>query len=197
MSDDASHLIHLLKRIAHDDENALEELYNCTVNRIYGMARKFVVNSDLAEEVVSDVFMQVWEQADRYTEAKAAPMGWLLMICRSRALDKLRREKRFTDNVCSTDEESPVEDSAAGEPIVDMMSHELSKEVTEALDLLSFQQRQTLCLAFYKGMSHKEIASYTGDPLGTVKTNLRRAQDILRGSLQEVYKGTGGLYGNA
>jgi len=197
MSDDTSHLINLLKRISHDDERALEELYNCTVNRIYGMARKFVVNPDLAEEVVGDVFMQVWEQADRYTESKAAPMGWLLMICRSRALDKLRREKKFTEKTYSTDEENDVEDTTAVEPMLDMMSSELSKEVTEALELLSFQQRQTLCLAFYKGMSHMEIASYTGDPLGTVKSNLRRAQELLRGSLLEAHKGTGGLYGNA
>ncbi|CAA6823384.1 MAG: Unknown protein [uncultured Thiotrichaceae bacterium] len=197
MSDDTSHLINLLQRISQEDEKALEELYNCTVKRIYGMARKFVVNPDLAEEVVSDVFMQVWEQAERYTESKAAPMGWLLMICRSRALDKLRREKKFTEKTYSTNEENPVEDPHAEEPIVDMMDHELSKEVIEALEQLSVKQRQALCLVFYKGMSHKEIASYTGDPLGTVKSNLRRAQEVLRGSLLEAYKATGGLHGNA
>lgn len=196
MSDDSGYLIKLLTRISHADEKALGELYDSTVNRIYGMARKFVLKPEFAEEVVSDVFMQVWEQADQYSEAKAQPMAWLLMICRSRALDKLRREKRFTDKTYSADDQNEAEDASTAEPVDDMMKIELSHEMLAALDLLSFQQRQTLCLAFYKGMSHQEIASYTGEPLGTVKSNLRRSQEVLRGALLETYQGSGGIYGN-
>lgn len=176
-------LLNLLERIKQGEDAALEALYNNTVNRVYGLAVKIVNRPDLAEEVVGDVFLQVWRKARDFDEQKAVPMAWLLMICRSRALDRLRREKRVTKDQYPQDEQKEVEDTNITLPLDDLLHSELSDNIRKAMVLLNDRQRHVIVLAFYKGMSHQEISDYTGDPLGTVKSNLRRAQGILKQSL--------------
>ena len=198
-------LITLLEKMSVGDQAAMESFYDATVNRVYGMAMKVVLRSELAEEVVSDVYLQVWRQASRYNSHRATPVGWLLMICRSRALDKLRREKSATKNQYQEDDQHETEDENMESPLETMMKGDLSKQVTAALQILTRSQRQTIALAFFKGMSHKEIANYTDQPLGTVKSNIRRAQAILRNALDssdlssdlDNNQDTGGIYGKA
>ena len=98
MIEDQSGLVALLERIRLSDELAMSGFYDATVSRVYGMAMKVVQRAELAEEVVGDVYMQVWRQINNYKADRASPIGWLLMICRSRALDILRREKTVTRN---------------------------------------------------------------------------------------------------
>ena len=139
--------------------------------------------------------MQVWQQADKYNPQRASPIAWILMICRSRALDKLRREKSATMNQYQEDPQQDTLDETTPTALDSMMQNELSTRITNALRLLSKSQRQTIALAFYRGMSHQQIAHYTGEPLGTVKSNIRRAQAVLRNALDSDDINVGGLYG--
>lgn len=190
-------LITLIESIAKGDESAMSEFYDVTVNRIYGMAMKVVSRTELAEEVVGDVYLQIWRQATNYRTERASPIGWILMICRSRALDILRREKSATRNQFQEDEGFDFEDESTEIPLDNIMASETSKLVSAALKILNKKQREALSLAFYKGMSHKEISEYTGQPLGSVKSNIRRAQDILRNTLDKDELCSGGFYGKA
>jgi RNA polymerase sigma-70 factor (ECF subfamily) len=197
MIEDQSALVSLVERISLGDEVAMSEFYDATVSRVYGMAMKVVSRSELAEEVVGDVYLQVWRQANNYTLNRASPIGWLLMICRSRALDMLRREKSATRNQFQGEEVSDIEDLLTENPLDDIMDNEISKLLSAALKLLNKKQREAITLAFYKGMSHKEISDYTGVPLGTVKSNIRRAQALLKGILAKNELCTGEFYGKA
>lgn len=173
-------LLAMLERIKEGEEAALEMLYDATASRVYGLAVKIVSDSELAEEVVGDVFLQVWRKARDFDAERAIPLAWLLMICRSRALDKLRREKRITKNQCRQYENAEPEEVNAKSPFETLSRNEMSCHVHDALLQLSDQQRQLIMLAFYKGMSHQEISDYTGNPLGTVKSGIRRAQILLK-----------------
>jgi len=189
-------LLPLLLRISAGEEAAMETFYNLTINRIYGLAIKIVTKPELAEEVINDVFLQVWNKASDFDAEKAAPIAWLFMICRSRALDRLRREKSATKNQYQESEQDQAMD-VSSTLLEDFEGIERSSKVYAALEILNSKQRQTIALAFYRGMSHQEISHYTGDPLGTVKTNIRRAQDILRTVLIEEHVSQGGVYGQA
>ncbi len=197
MIEDQSDLATLIEKMRQGDEKAMSGFYDATVSRIYGMAMKIVLRAELAEEVVGDVYLQVWRQARNYKPDRASPIGWLLMICRSRALDLLRREKSVTKNQYQEEETADIKDDAIAEPFEDIMASQTSKKVSEALKLLNKKQRETLSLAFFRDMSHSEISDYTGQPLGTVKSNIRRAQDILRNILDKDELATGGFYGKA
>ena len=173
-------LVAYINKIKMGDEAAMGGLYDATVNRVYGMAIKVVIRPELAEEVVSDVYLQVWRQVSKYNSERATPMGWLLVICRSRALDMLRREKSVTRNQYQQDEQCDFQDESMETPLDGMMSGEMSKQVSTALLMLNSIQRQVLALAFYRGLSHQQISDYTGQPLGTVKSHIRRAQAALK-----------------
>ena len=178
-------LLALVEKIAHHDEDAMSELYDATVNRIYGLAIKIVIKPELAQEVVGDVFLQVWNKANDFDSKRAVPMAWMLMICRSRSLDLLRKEKKTDAYELQEYDQKQDVDNGELTPFKDIENLELSKRVKKALSMLTENQRLTICLAFYKDMSHQEISDFTGDPLGTVKTNIRRAQIILRETLCE------------
>ena len=185
MEQEIDPLLALVERIAEQDENAMSELYDVTVNRIYGLAIKIVLKPELAEEVVGDVFLQVWNKAKDFDSKRAVPLAWMLMICRSRSLDKLRKEKKTDAFELQEYDQKQDVDNTELTPYKDIENLELSKRITKALSILTENQRLTICLAFYKDMSHQEISNYTGEPLGTVKTNIRRAQLILKETLCE------------
>ncbi len=197
MSEDHDSLSLLIAAIAEGDETAMTTFYDSTVNRVFGMALKIVLRPELAEEVVGDVYLQVWRKAKNYHSEKAVPIAWLLMMCRSRALDKLRREKSATMKQYQQDESCEFSDESIEMPFEDRMGEETKSKITAALLLLNKKQRQTVALAFYRGMSHQEIAEYTAQPLGTVKSNIRRAQAILRHALDSEGRTIGALYGQA
>lgn len=183
MAQDQSHLYPLLERIRQRDQQALGIFYDSTVSRVFAVALKITSNHELAEEIVSDVYMQVWRSATGYDADRASPLSWLLMMTHSRALDSLRREISSTRDQVEMPETFDAEDTTALTPQDTALDAEQGSELQAAIKLLDVQQRQMIALAFYRGMSHQDIADYTGEPLGTVKTILRRAQAILRATL--------------
>ncbi|MGO9446849.1 MAG: RNA polymerase sigma factor [Thiobacillaceae bacterium] len=168
--------------VAAGDETALGRLYDATLSRVYGLALKVCGRRDMAEDAVVETYWQAWREATRFNSERGTVMAWLLMICRSRALDMLRRRD---DAESYADPEALVVEAmdGAGSPLEQLVSNEASGFLNVALGRLTPIQRQLVALAFYKGLSHQEICDHTGLPLGTVKSHLKRAQDGLRAAL--------------
>jgi RNA polymerase sigma-70 factor (ECF subfamily) len=163
--------------MATGDQNALARFYDATASKAYGLILTTVRNKQLAEEIMADVYMQVWRQATRYDPTRGNVMAWVLTICRSRAIDSLRRTEPFE----SLDDIDMPE--AAAEPLDLLVSLENHTRIHSALMLLDGTQRQLLSLAFYRGLTHSELSASTGMPLGTVKTLVLTGLEKMRALL--------------
>jgi RNA polymerase sigma-70 factor (ECF subfamily) len=169
--------------MADGDESALAALYDRWVDRVHTVAFWILKDSDEAEDVVEETFWQAWRTAARYDGARSAASTWLVMIARSRALDRLRAERRRSDWTGSPATVGTLLDQVAGrEPDSTALPEAgaRSAEVSAAIGALPLEQRQALELAFFGGLSHSEIADRTAQPLGTVKTRIRLAMEKLR-----------------
>ena len=173
--------------IVDRDERALAALYDATLSRVYGLVLRVVRRPALADEVVEDTYFQVWRQAARFDASRGRALPWLLGMARSRAIDAVRREARFQHD--SLDLEAMPEPEG-GAPAIDELLEAARghADLHQALLQLNAQPRQLVALAFFRGLSHEEIASHTALPLGTVKSQIRRALITLRQVL-----GDGGL----
>ena len=184
MVNDPDSEIQWVYQIAQQDQLALSKLYDRYAQIIYSSAYRSLGNAEESEEVVMDVFTQVWRSADRYDAAKARVDTWLLMMARSRTFDRLRsrqRKEKVVDAVMGFEVSmrclSPT-------PCEDAEIQERQLIVIAALETLPPEQRQVLELAYYGGYSHREIAEQTGMALGTVKTRIRLGLEKLRSGLQ-------------
>lgn len=173
-----------LEAIVEQDERALAALYDATIARVFGMVQRIVRDASLAEEVVEDAYFQVWRQALRFDPARGNAMTWLLSMARSRALDALRREGRFVHDALEDDRRP---EATSTEPMPDELLElaRLHADLHQALTRLGAQPRQLVSMSFFRGLTHEEIATQMGLPLGTVKTQIRRALLSLRTALGE------------
>jgi RNA polymerase sigma-70 factor (ECF subfamily) len=164
------------------DERALERLYDLTFGKVYGVALRILRNAEAAEEVVEDTYWQAWREASRYDPARGRALTWLLTICRSRALDALRRREPAE---VTGDFESLQSDMAAekNDPYDLLDAIQRSSAIHAAIGTLKPQVRQLLALAFFRGLTHQEIADACHMPLGTVKVTLFRACQQLKDCL--------------
>lgn len=179
--------ISLLERIAQQDQTALSELYDRYARVLYALAFKILESVEEAEEVVLDVFSQVWRTAKRYDAKRGRADAWLFMLTRSRSLDRLRALQRLTRAVTVSVDAVVVQSPSCSNPEEDLLISERRTYVLAALTKLPPEQRQVLELAYYKGLTHVEIANQTGKSLGTIKTRIRLGLSKLRkalGSLQ-------------
>ena len=173
----------LLRRIAAQDRQALAEFYDQFGAVLFSTAVRILGDQQEAEEVMQDVFVQIWEKAATFDAALGTPISWVLRIARNRSIDRLRaRQRRFR----ALDE---LEDALAVEPLSQPAHHSgLSGEelvgVRAAVRLLPTEQRQAIELAFFGGQSHGEIAEALHEPLGTVKARIRRGMLKLKDTLQ-------------
>ena len=168
-----------LVAICEQDQKALARFYDLTVSRVYGVALRIVRNDDLAEEVVSDVYMQVWRDAARYDDSRGRVLGWVLIIARSRALDLLRRQDEAFSHPDPYDLVAEPETGQRG-PQDLLEATQSNTALHAAMEQLTPLQRQLLSLAFFRGLTHSEIVEHSGIPLGSVKTHIRRALSVLR-----------------
>ena len=176
-----------LALIVRQDEKALAQLYQSTIGRVFGLAMRIVRDAATAEEVAEDTFWQVWRQAPRFDPARGCALAWLLIITRSRALDAVRARKRVQAISVSADglgqaDDAPtdVHERTAADPHDLLAAVQTGHLLQSALMRLGPVPRQLVSLAFFGGLSHEEIAGQTGIPLGTVKSNIRRALLCLR-----------------
>ena len=177
----------LIKRVADGDQSALTTLYDSTSRLVFGLVLRVVNDRSTAEEVLLDVYTQVWRQASTYDSQRGAPLAWLMTIARTRGIDRLRSGKLEHQNRESLDSIGEITSSTAS-PEADSVTAERRQLVRKALESLSAEQREVIELAYYSGLSHSEIALKLGQPLGTVKTRTRlgmmKLRDMLRPALE-------------
>ena len=172
----------LLRAVSLGNESALAALYDRYRLILFGLILRILNDRPEAEDVLQEVFLQVWRKANDFDEARGRAFTWLVTIARSRALDRLRtigsRAKLTT-----IDEEFPVDQFDDARQ--DMLRSEQGQMVRQALDELPDEQRRALLLAYFEGLTQIEIAQRLGDPLGTVKTRMRSGLLKLRELLRE------------
>jgi RNA polymerase sigma-70 factor (ECF subfamily) len=177
LSDHERDLAMLISKIAKGCESALKKLYDTTISQVYGLAYKILSNNPDADEVALDVFKQIWNKAFDYEPERGTPSAWLITMTRSRAIDRIRSDtKRRTTN------EPLMGDSLDNAPLADETSDVREKRelIDKALSELTPQQRQSIELAYFKGLSQSEISKQMNEPLGTVKSWMRTGMIRLR-----------------
>ena len=180
---DGDHLTRLMARCVLRDQRAFSELYRYTAAKLYGVALRILRRQDWAEDVLQESFVNIWNHVEEYSASKSAPMTWMTAIVRNRALDWLRRP-HFEHG--SPDYDLLVEsvpDEARG-PEALLALGEDARALADCLAQLSASQRQSIMLAYLHGLSHAELAEHMREPLGTVKTWIRRGLDRLKTCMQ-------------
>lgn len=185
-------LMKLLERVALRDHAAFEQLYTLTSAHLYGVAMRFVRRRELADEVLQDAFISVWQHAGSYSASLSTPMTWLISVVRNKSLDHLRKGKLEAETVVPLDDGAhPAGLEAAGqdEPL-EQLALAMERQCLErCLSQLNPAQRQSLALAYYHGLSHSEIACHLQVPLGTAKAWVRRALERLRLGYETSHRG--------
>ncbi|MGB6875650.1 MAG: sigma-70 family RNA polymerase sigma factor [Candidatus Acidiferrales bacterium] len=168
----------LLERVVRKDEAALAALYDRYSGLVYAESIRILRDAGAAEEILQDLFFQIWRTAAKFDPQRGSLPGWLLVAARNRAISRLRRrDSRENDELMENSVVLPCTlESAAAQ-------NELLGRVKTALSSLPNGQREAIELAYFEGMSHSEIAGRTGAPLGTVKTWIRTAVDTLKQEL--------------
>ena len=179
------HLADLLHACALGRQAAFQELYQQSSPQLFAVLVRILKRRDLAEEALQDAFLSVWRNAGSYAADKGAPMTWMVSICRYRALDMLRREKR---EVSLDTEREDQDESALGEQEAVSDAVNVSKAEERALEncmqRLNDGQRRSVRLAYVDGCTHEEIATRIGSPVGTVKSWVRRGLESLKRCLE-------------
>ena len=172
----------LIALTAQGDQAALATFYDRTSPQVFGLALKILNNHEAAEEVTLDVYTQVWRQAHTYDRTRGAPGAWLMMLARTRAIDRFRAGAVEHGRIESLD---AVELFVSGDdtPEQDVEGLERRRYVQQALEVLTAEQRQAIALAYFYGLSQSEIAEKLQLPLGTVKTRIRLGMMKLREAL--------------
>jgi len=173
MADDRSaRLGALLAACARRDQRSLAELYELTSPQLFGVALRIVRREDWAEDVLQECYLRIWNHAPDYRAGLAAPMTWMTSIVRNRCLDWLRRPKfEVADEDGAIAESTPAEGEG---PLALLERAGEAAGIARCLQGLDAKQRQAIMLAFYDGLSHAELADHLREPLGTVKTWVRR-----------------------
>jgi RNA polymerase sigma-70 factor (ECF subfamily) len=182
----------LMAAMAAADRSALGELYDRHSPRLLAICSRLLRDRGEAEDVLVDVFWEVWERAERYEAQRGSPLTYLATVARSRALDRLRRRQHEARARAATQRWAalatlPPLSSEAHGPLAEALAREQQARVRLALERLAPTQRQAVELSFLDGLSHQEIADRLGAPLGSVKTWIRKGLLTLRDVLRVQY----------
>jgi RNA polymerase sigma-70 factor (ECF subfamily) len=184
-TDKSARLAALLSRVALGDQAAFAEFYEMTSSHLYGVALRILRDSPAAEEILQEAYVNVWHHAGSYEAAKSQPLTWLTTIVRNRCLDQLRRRELDTVTLTSDDDDAPEYDlpSDTMTPAQMLIAGAEARSVKDCVDTLDAGPKQAISLAFYQGLSHSELAAHLRQPLGTVKSWVRRGLERLRSCL--------------
>ena len=173
----------LLARTALGDQRAFAELYALGSAHLYAVAIRIMRDGAIAEEMLQEAFVSVWHHAGTYDAAKSQPLTWLTSIVRNRCLDRLRRREVDTETLTPRDDdEAPAWEppSEGPTPVELLLAAADARALRGCLDGLEPGPRQAIALAFFRGLSHRELAAHLREPLGTVKSWVRRGLATLR-----------------
>jgi RNA polymerase sigma-70 factor (ECF subfamily) len=179
--------LRLMEAIKAGEPAGLEALYERYGRAVTSVCRRIVGDAREAEEAALDAFVQLWEHGDRYDPGRASPLSYLMTLARSRALDRARAQGRRRSVI--SDEDAALlatlerGDGAPASPLGALLSAEHRGAIERALAGLPPEQRESVALAFFEGLSHREVAERVGAPLGTVKTRIRQGLIRLRDAL--------------
>jgi RNA polymerase sigma-70 factor, ECF subfamily len=190
-----SALADALSRIALGDRAALTALYKTASAHLLGVILRIQRDRAQAEDVLQEIFVSIWRNAQGYDAARSQPMTWLTSIARNRAIDSLRRRKTEVSTVSAhpgdDDDDSNLVDALPSEdssPMELMEQAAQARAVTHCIGALSAEQQQCVALAYYQGLSHSEVAQHLQQPLGTVKSWVRRALIALKDCLGSAHQ---------
>jgi len=171
-----------MARLADGDRDALEQIYAMTRVKLFGICLRILKDRKEAEDALQDVYINLWQRADRYDPSRASPISWLSTFARNRAVDRLRVGKVRAGAV-PEDEAAPVADEA---PLADtlLIDAERAAHVHTCLDTLSDNQRDNIRAAFFEGFTYTELAERADVPLGTMKSWIRRGMARLKTCLE-------------
>ncbi len=179
----------LFARIVKGDQQAFGQLYDLSCTLLYTLALRVLGNREEAEEVLQDVYLEVWRKVARYDVGRGTPVAWLITLTRSRAIDRLRartaRGHQTTDSL-EQDTGAQIRDTGPS-PFETQADQELRLAVGSAMASLPAAQQQAIELAYYEGLSHMEIAARLNQPLGTVKTRIKLGMSKLRDTLRHCW----------
>ena len=170
--------LHLIQQVAKQDRDAFSQLYDRFSTLVFTLAMRMLKARSDAEDLLQEVFVQVWRQAQNYSAERGSPEAWIINIARSRAIDKIRSIRRMQKSFVHTD------DPARAESLENVESSAAESEtrltMNSALANLPDPQRKVLELAYFDGLTQNEIADRLAEPLGTVKTRMRSGIQKLR-----------------
>ena len=181
----SARLAALLSRVALGDQVAFTALYRETSSHLYGVAVRILREGPAAEEVLQEAFVSVWHHAGSYDAARSQASTWLTTVVRNRCLDQLRRRELDTVTMTTDDDDGKEFDLPSGDPtpVEMLMQGAAAQSVRDCVDKLDAGQKQAVALAFYQGLSHAELAEHMREPLGTVKSWVRRGLERLKNCL--------------
>lgn len=169
-----------LAGVARGDRAAFADLYRLAAPRLFGATLKLLRRRDAAEDVLQETFLAIWDKAGQYTPERGAPMAWMTMIARHRAIDRLRREARRPEDDIDASETALAVVAGQG----DVSLAPAGSDLRRCLAALDAGPREAILLAFEEGWTHEELAARLDRPVGTVKSWIRRGLQRLKECLE-------------
>lgn len=180
----------LLRAVAARDKEALQQLYTRHSATLFALGLKILSDRAEAEDVLQDAFVQIWKTAGSFDDGRGKPLGWFIMLTRSRAIDRLRSRKTRTHLSESVAQDASLNGPAAT-PADQALASEAQRAVRDAVDALPAEQRIPIEMAYFGGLTQFEIAQQLSQPLGTVKTRMRAGMMRLREQFGNAATGKG------
>jgi len=187
---DRDELCKLLSNTGAQDQSAFAQLYSKTSSRLGAVVYRIVHNRETTDDILQEVFLKIWSKADQFDSEKAAPLTWMASIARNTAIDYVRQNQRNVSIMAdSPDDESFVDlverqaDEAPG-PLQSLADVSDAKQLAQCLENLDESVRDSIMNAYFEGLSYTEVAESMAEPVGTVRSWIRRGMKKLRGCLQ-------------
>ncbi len=181
-SADQSHLIDLLEQISGGDQDAFAQFYNHTSKRVYGLARRVLVDAELSRDATQEVYLQVWNSAGKYSQKSGTPLAWLMTLAHRRAVDKVRSQQSATAREARYGAAMQVPDR---DDVAETVEQQLEAEaVVTCLETLTQTQQESVRMAYYGGLTYREVAEKLGAAVPTIKSRIRDGLIRLRNCLE-------------